>query len=104
MTQTVNRAMNFEAALSNGKPGTVLRIHVVPHSKKYTIEYDEWRKELKIRVRAQPKEGKANQDLIRFLSQYFRKPVLLSGATSRSKQVQIENTFEEAVKILEEIL
>jgi uncharacterized protein (TIGR00251 family) len=96
--------MNVEAALSKSKAGTILRIHVVPHSKQYSIEYDEWRKELKIKVKAQPREGKANQDLIKFLLQYFRKPALLSGASTRSKQVRIENTFEETVKILGEIL
>lgn len=104
IVEVVCEGMSFRDALSEDDQGILLHVHVVPHSKEYLIEYDKWRKELKIKVKAPPKEGKANQDLIRFLSHYFKNPVLISGDTSRSKRVKVENTLEETAHILGKIL
>lgn len=98
------KAMNFEAALLSSEKGTILRIYVVPNAKEYLVQYDEWRKELKIRVKAPAREGKANQDILHFLSRYFRKPVIVSGDSSRSKKIRVENDFQETCQILGEIL
>lgn len=96
--------MNIASALSGDEQGTILRVHVVPRSKEYLIEYDEWRKELKIKVKAEPKHGKANKDVIHFLGQYFKNPAIISGATKKSKLIRVETPLQEAVQILEEML
>lgn len=96
--------MTFESVLSRDRAGTVLRVHVIPHARGYTMEYDEWRNELKVRVKAEPREGKANQDLITFLSHSFKNPVIIAGIQSRSKKIRVENPLEETIKILGEVL
>jgi uncharacterized protein (TIGR00251 family) len=96
--------MNFAPALMGDKTHTVLRVHVVPGAKEYFMEYDEWRKVLKVKVKAQPKQGKANQDVLEFLGKYFSSPVIISGTKDRFKRVKIQNSLEETVKILGEIL
>ena len=49
---------------------------------------------IKIRVKAPPVDGAANVELIRFLAKRFKVPrksvVLVSGSSSRQKQVVIE--------------
>lgn len=98
------KAMNFEAALISDEKGTILRIYVVPNAKEYLIQYDEWRKEFKVKVKAPPREGKANQDVLQFLSRYFKKPLIVSGDTSHSKKIRVENGLQETSQILGEIL
>jgi uncharacterized protein (TIGR00251 family) len=58
---------------------------------------------IKIRVKAPPVEGAANEELIRFLAKRFkvaRSAVrLVSGATSRHKQVVVDDfTVEEVIR------
>lgn len=51
---------------------------------------------LKIKIKAQPQEGKANEMLIEFLAETFKIPKkkirILSGETSRLKKVEIDAT------------
>jgi uncharacterized protein (TIGR00251 family) len=95
--------MDFEAALSrDGK--TTLTVRVVPGAREYSIGYDQWREALRIKVKAQPRRGRANQDVIAFLSQYFENPVMTAGATSRLKRIEVDNTLEEVKTILKEII
>lgn len=96
--------MTWEDALSVDDKRTILNVHVIPNSKKYHIQYDHYRKELKIKVKAHPERGKANLDLIKFLSTYFEAPEILSGHTKRSKRIAVNNTREEVVSILQEII
>jgi uncharacterized protein len=50
------------------------------------IGWDSERKALIVRVHAPPSEGKANAELVRFLSKELKKPVRLkSGHSSREK-------------------
>lgn len=95
--------MDVADALSEDGSGTRLHVHVVPNSSEYSIQYDEWRKEIKIKVKAQPKKGKANHDVIIFLSNYFKNPVIASGGKSRSKTIKVDNSLPETVTILKEI-
>ncbi len=60
---------------------------------------------LKIRLKAQPEKGEANEELILFLSKWLKKPKsaiqLLTGQTHRLKRVKIEGlTHEEIFKLL----
>jgi uncharacterized protein (TIGR00251 family) len=67
-----------------------INVHVIPGSSKSDVESgDPWR----AHVHARPAEGKANEELLQILSDYFGVPRsavhILSGHTSRSKTVEI---------------
>ena len=61
---------------------------------------------IKIRVKAPPVDGAANEELIRFLSKRFKVPRravdLVSGSSSRHKQIAIEGVT--ATEIVESLL
>ncbi len=75
------------------KGGVVLRFHVVPRSSK-TAVCGVHESALKLKVKAPPVDGKANQEIIRFLSKSLGVPKsaikLSSGASSRQKEFFIE--------------
>lgn len=78
-----------------------LLIKVVPKAHKSEIVGWEG-EELKIRLKAIPEKGEANQELIAFLSKAFGIPKsnieLVSGLTSRHKKVNIHGFTEESLK------
>ncbi len=61
---------------------------------------------IKIRVKAPPVDGAANEELIRFLSRRFKVPrkavELVSGSSSRHKQIAIDGVT--ATEIVESLL
>jgi len=80
-----------------------LRIKVAPKASRNQImgwENDE----LKVRLKAVPEKGEANECLIEFLSEIFKLPkfriVLVSGHTSRHKRLRFEGVTEEDLKKL----
>lgn len=75
-------------------PGGIrLRIHAQPNASKTEV-VGPVEGALKIRLRAPPVDGKANDALIEFLAKFFRRPrrdvTLLKGEGSRHKLVQID--------------
>lgn len=81
--------------------GLRLRIHAQPGAKR--SETAGWHGEsLKIRLHAPPVEGKANDELIRFLAKLLgcrrQQITLVSGETSREKVVVIEGLAEGDVR------
>lgn len=67
---------------------------VIPKASK--SEIIGWENEqLKVRLKAVPEKGKANEELIRVLAEYFNIPksqiTIIRGGKSRIKQVQLEN-------------
>ncbi|MBU7001093.1 MAG: YggU family protein [Theionarchaea archaeon] len=96
--------MDLQAALSESDRGTLLHVRVIPGSRMYEISYDVWRKELRVKVMAHPQRGKANQDIVSFLERYFKNPVIVTGATSRSKTIRVDNSFKETITILEGVV
>lgn len=70
-----------------------LRIKVLPRSNK--TEFVEMREDnsLKIRLKAVPEKGKANKELIKFLSEEFKTKkeniLIISGQTAQIKLVKI---------------
>ncbi len=61
---------------------------------------------IKVRVKAPPVDGAANEELIRFLAKRFKVPrkavELVSGSSSRHKQIAIEGVT--ATEIVESLL
>ena len=78
----------------------ILQVHVVPNSRSDVV-VGEYGGALKIKLRAQPLEGKANAALLRFLAERLQLPrkaiVLKSGEKSRDKTIQIHGLSEEDV-------
>ncbi len=62
---------------------------------------DKGRRFLKVRVRAAPIEGKANEALIAFLAKSLKVPksrlTLVAGDTARLKQIDIDGLDEDAL-------
>lgn len=54
------------------------------------VSFDEKNKILKVSLKARPKDGKANTELVKFLSKVTKKKVIIkSGLTSKRKVVEI---------------
>jgi len=78
------------------KKDMYLRIKVIPKSSKNEISEiikDEEGQTIKIRIKAAPEKGKANKELIKFLSKEFSIPKqnieIISGKTSQLKLLKI---------------
>ena len=71
----------------------LLTIHATPNAKK--TEITGWLDDntVKIKIAAPPRDGKANQELIRFLAEYYKKPKssikIVRGVMTRIKQVEV---------------
>ena len=92
--------------LKETKHGLIAHIKISPNSKKNEIinEGDF----TKIKITAQPIDGKANKALIEFLSKNFKIPKtsikILKGETSKEKTVLFETKDEEKLQKLKETL
>lgn len=88
------------------KDGLIVNIKISPNSKKNEIinEGDF----TKIKITAQPIDGKANKALIEFLSKNFKIPKtsikILKGETSKEKTILFETQNEEKLTKLKETL
>ena len=82
-----NLFMEIEKHIKNG----FLRIIVKTNSPKTEImSYDEMHDALKVNVHAQPVEGKANIEIIKYFSKLLKKKVeIKSGKTGREKILKI---------------
>ena len=85
--------------------GFLLRIHVQPGASKSEISgfYGEPER-LKVRIKAPPMEGKANKQVVQFISTLIgvRKDLihLMRGETSRQKDLYLEIDEDEAANII----
>ncbi|WP_292460333.1 DUF167 domain-containing protein [Methanothermococcus sp.] len=94
---------------SKDKSGVLIDVEISPNAKKNEIGgINEWRKRLIIKIKAQPIEGKANKEIIKFLKKIFKKDVeIVSGLTSSQKTIlvvggnreEIINTIKNLKKI-----
>ncbi len=100
----------WEKALRPVDEGVVVRIEVSPGSAKSAwTGYDEWRGALRIRLDTQPRRGKANKELVKFIADTFglqqARIQILSGEKSRHKEVLIHSIDIESLNAgLEEVL
>lgn len=86
--------------------GIIVNIKISPNAKKNEIikENDC----IKIKITAQPIDGKANKALVEFLSKYFKIPKtyikILKGETSKEKTLLFEVSDEDKKNLLKETL
>ena len=86
--------------------GIVANIKISPNAKKNEIIHEG--KFVKIKITAQPIDGKANKALVEFLSKYFKIPKtsikILKGETSKEKTVLFCTSDEQKINLLKETL
>jgi len=68
------------------KDGSIITIYVKPNSSKFSIALDG--EEIVVNATEEPERGKVNKELLKEFSKLFHTKVeLVSGATSREKQL-----------------
>ena len=93
-----------EDALLNSGGGTLIRVEVIPGSKKVGFRYNEWRRVIEVRLKNPPKSGKANRELIELFSRLFGHARIEGGHTSRSKLVFVSAPKSEVAVRLRELI
>ena len=94
---------------SNGQHGIALPVRVIPRASRNEIVEILSDQTVKIRLKAPPVEGKANEELIKFLSKVLDIPKssfeIVGGKTGRDKLISIldANAKEVNRKILENL-
>lgn len=86
--------------------GVIANIKISPNAKKNEIVKTDT--EVKIKITAQPVDGKANKALIEFLSKTFKIPKtsisIIKGKTSKEKTILFSTTDTDKLLKLEELL
>ena len=102
---------DWSHAMQPHPDGFVLDLEVVPNADRaeFPAGYDPWRRRLKARVTAPATEGRANDELVWILSEFFHVPStnvrVLSGAASRQKRIAVTGaTIETASSRIQEAL
>jgi uncharacterized protein (TIGR00251 family) len=86
--------------------GVLVNIEVKPQSKAAGIEgIDDWRKYIKVRIKAKAQKGKANKELIQLLSSKLSLSpsnfIIVNGLKSTRKTIKISGiTKKEIINIL----
>ncbi len=87
------------------KDGLTVQIKISPNASRNEIVKDETG--IKIKLTAQPIEGKANKALIEFLSKQFKIPktsiIILKGETSKDKTLLIKVSESDKITLLKEV-
>ena len=73
------------------KQGILMPVLVVPQGKEFAIiGFDEWNDSLKIRLSEKPEKGKANQELVKELRNFFSAEIeIVKGKKQRQKMLLI---------------
>lgn len=89
--------------LSSHPKGTLVALYIQPGASRNEVS-GEHNERLKLKIKAQPQDGEANQELLNFLSDLLgiakRKIHLVQGETSRQKLVLVELPPEEIERLL----
>ncbi|MDH7510361.1 MAG: DUF167 domain-containing protein [Methanolinea sp.] len=97
---------DYRGALTPTREGTVIALDVTAGAKETVFPhgYNAWRKSIVFLVREPPEGGRANAEIVKFLSQFFSLPTsrirILSGVSSHRKRVLVEGFDPEKVLAL----
>ena len=86
----------WEKALRETDGGILIRVEVSPGSSTDGwAGYDQWRGAIKIKLKARPRQGKANEALTEYIAAALGVPPssvrIVSGARSRIKEVTVDS-------------
>ncbi|MCX6666112.1 MAG: DUF167 domain-containing protein [Euryarchaeota archaeon] len=102
--------MDFTQAIQITKQGILLKLHVLPNAKQslFPVGYNSWRKCLEIKVNAETKDNKANQEVISCIATFFKIPPntisIISGLKNKEKTVLLTTISKETIaKKLKEV-
>ncbi len=74
---------------------SIIKVKVATNSSTESVEFDKESNIYKIRLKASPVNFKANEELIRVLSKYFKVKKaflkIIKGQTSKNKTIKIED-------------
>lgn len=88
------------------KEGIILNLRISPNASKNEIVLSD--SVLKVKITAQPIDGKANKALVEFLSKSFKIPKtsfeVIRGETSKDKTVLIKSNDEEKLQKLKDFI
>jgi uncharacterized protein (TIGR00251 family) len=88
--------------VANGS-GVLITIFVKPNSSKFAIEYNDDKESMLVYATEEPEKGKVNREIVKELSKLFHANVtLVSGVTSRQKQLAKKKKKEKVEQILKE--
>ena len=92
----------FEKALAETTQGTLIQVQVVPRSKNFAvIGFEEWSQALKVRLKAKPEKGKANQELVENLQKTFNARVeIIAGKKGSKKRLLVHAKKNRVAKAL----
>jgi uncharacterized protein (TIGR00251 family) len=83
----------------------IITVDVIPNAPRTELgKVNEWRGAIQIKVAAPPKEGEANDELVRFLAERLGIPrdkvKILRGGTSRHKTISVSGPREKLEELL----
>lgn len=86
--------------------GLIIKLKISPNASKNEIIKTE--EGVKVKITAQPIDGKANKALIEFLSKHFKIPKssieILRGETSKEKTILIKTSDDDKISIIKNVL
>lgn len=86
--------------------GLIIKLKISPNASKNEIIKTE--EGVKVKITAQPVDGKANKALIEFLSKHFKIPKssieILRGDTSKEKTLLIKTQDDDKISIIKSVL
>ena len=86
-------------SINETKDGVIITVFVKPNSPKFRIELEG--DEIVVHCTEEPVKGKVNKELVKELSRLFHAKVeLVSGSTSRQKQLMIKGVGKKQVEQL----
>jgi len=103
--------MSVKDAVREWDVGVLIDIEVTPGTKTVKVPsgYNPWRKRIEVRLSREAQKGKANQQLIRELSEMFgikeNDVTLVSGHTGHKKTVRIRGmNLEQVLNLMESLI
>jgi uncharacterized protein (TIGR00251 family) len=91
-------------ALKESRGGTIIDIEVVPNSSEFRIEYNEWSKKIKLKIRSKALKGQANKEIQTFFKDIFGEATIVKGEHNRKKSIFVNSNLEEVYNKLSKII
>lgn len=93
--------VNFDKNLVETRQGTLMPVHVILGSKEFAVlGVKEWTG-LNVRLKSKAEKGKANQELVKKMRQFFSAEVeLVQGKASRQKRLLVKAGKEKVLQCL----